>query len=100
MAPTAKELERGRELASELTDQIEGEVRFEPGDRAIYSTDASSYRQLPIGVVIAFSALVPAVPTAVVVSFGGGPTRHSATTASAATISAGIPSLTTARLAI
>src|SRR5262249_25082227 len=29
-----------------------GEVRFGSGDRAIYSTDASSYRQLPIGVVV------------------------------------------------
>ena len=29
-----------------------GEVRFSAGDRAIYSTDSSSYRQMPIGVVI------------------------------------------------
>ncbi len=29
-----------------------GEVRFSDGDRAMYSTDSSSYRQVPIGVVI------------------------------------------------
>ena len=52
MAPTDDELRRGMELARELRGQIEGEVRFGPGDRAIYSTDASSYRQLPVGVVL------------------------------------------------
>jgi FAD/FMN-containing dehydrogenase/Fe-S oxidoreductase len=52
MAPTPEELERGRALASELKGEIQGEVRFGPGDRAIYSTDSSSYRQLPVGVVI------------------------------------------------
>jgi FAD/FMN-containing dehydrogenase/Fe-S oxidoreductase len=42
----------GSELASALRAAIGGEVRFSDGDRAIYSTDSSSYRQLPIGVVI------------------------------------------------
>ena len=31
---------------------IQGEVRFDAGSRALYSTDASNYRQVPIGVVI------------------------------------------------
>jgi FAD/FMN-containing dehydrogenase/Fe-S oxidoreductase len=37
---------------ADLRRRIEGEVRFSAGDRALYSTDSSSYRQLPIGVVI------------------------------------------------
>jgi FAD/FMN-containing dehydrogenase/Fe-S oxidoreductase len=40
------------QLEQELRRAIEGEVRFSAGDRAIYSTDGSNYRQLPIGVVI------------------------------------------------
>ena len=39
-------------LERELRGHLEGEVRFRPGDRAIYSTGGSNYRQLPIGVVI------------------------------------------------
>jgi FAD/FMN-containing dehydrogenase/Fe-S oxidoreductase len=39
-------------LASELRRHIDGEVRFDDGSRAIYATDASNYRQVPIGVVI------------------------------------------------
>jgi len=36
----------------ELRRVVEGEVRFDRGTLAIYSTDASNYRQVPIGVVI------------------------------------------------
>jgi FAD/FMN-containing dehydrogenase/Fe-S oxidoreductase len=39
-------------LRSELTAVLTGEVRFDNGTRALYSTDASNYRQVPIGVVI------------------------------------------------
>lgn len=39
-------------LAAELRAQIGGEVRFDDGNRALYATDASNYRQVPIGVVI------------------------------------------------
>jgi len=39
-------------LASALERSIEGEVRFDDGSRALYATDASNYRQVPIGVVI------------------------------------------------
>jgi FAD/FMN-containing dehydrogenase/Fe-S oxidoreductase len=41
-----------RALASRLDRNIRGEVRFDDGDRALYSTDASNYRQIPIGVVL------------------------------------------------
>jgi FAD/FMN-containing dehydrogenase/Fe-S oxidoreductase len=39
-------------LASALQREVEGEVRFDDGSRAMYSTDASNYRQVPIGVVL------------------------------------------------
>ncbi|XXY85205.1 FAD-binding protein [Sorangium sp. So ce296] len=39
-------------LADELSRAVEGEVRFTAGDRALYATDGSNYRQLPIGVVV------------------------------------------------
>src|SRR5271154_3534647 len=38
--------------AEALRRQIRGEVRFDSGSRALYSTDASNYRQVPIGVVL------------------------------------------------
>ncbi|OWY79230.1 FAD-binding oxidoreductase [Rhodococcus sp. BUPNP1] len=40
------------ELAATLHDRVDGEVRFDAGSRAAYSTDASNYRQVPIGVVV------------------------------------------------
>ena len=40
------------ELAEALRSQIRGDVRFDPGSRALYATDASNYRQIPIGVVL------------------------------------------------
>src|SRR5437588_6846564 len=39
-------------LARALSRSIAGEVRFSAGDRALYATDASNYRQVPIGVVV------------------------------------------------
>lgn len=44
-----KEIHR---LEQELKESIEGEVRFDDGSRALYATDSSNYRQVPIGVVI------------------------------------------------
>ncbi len=41
-----------RELEARLKTRIRGEVRFDTGSRALYATDASNYRQVPIGVVI------------------------------------------------
>ncbi len=39
-------------VAADLRNSVDGEVRFDPGSRAAYSTDASNYRQVPIGVVV------------------------------------------------
>src|SRR6204780_959005 len=39
-------------LAEALRAQVAGEVRFDPGARALYATDGSNYRQVPIGVVL------------------------------------------------
>src|SRR6478752_8903275 len=39
-------------LESGLRRHISGEVRFDDGTRALYATDGSNYRQVPIGVVL------------------------------------------------
>src|SRR5580765_21921 len=39
-------------LAQALRASVEGEVRFDAGSRALYATDGSNYRQVPIGVVV------------------------------------------------
>src|SRR6202045_1304305 len=39
-------------LADALRAEIRGEVRFDDGSRALYATDGSNYRQVPIGVVL------------------------------------------------
>jgi len=39
-------------LETHLRNIIEGEVRFDAGTLAAYATDASNYRQVPVGVVI------------------------------------------------
>jgi FAD/FMN-containing dehydrogenase len=40
------------DLARALGRAVRGEVRFDDGSRALYATDASNYRQVPIGVVV------------------------------------------------
>src|SRR6266545_2914050 len=45
-----------RALADELCGRVRGEVRFDDGSRALYATDASNYRQVPIGVVVPHDA--------------------------------------------
>src|SRR3954466_13069897 len=40
------------ELERELKRTVKGEVRFDAGSRALYATDASNYRQVPIGLVV------------------------------------------------
>ncbi|HEY3934570.1 MAG TPA: FAD-binding and (Fe-S)-binding domain-containing protein [Gemmatimonadales bacterium] len=40
------------DLERELRRQITGEVRFDAGSRAAWSTDASNYRHVPVGVVL------------------------------------------------
>ena len=39
-------------LERDLRAGVDGEIRFDAGSRAAYSTDASNYRQVPIGVVV------------------------------------------------
>ena len=39
-------------LQRDLRKHIAGEVRFDNGSRALYATDGSNYRQVPIGVVL------------------------------------------------
>ena len=54
MPPTPIELSENerRALARALAQKITGEVRFSAGARALYATDLSAYRQVPIGVVV------------------------------------------------
>ena len=40
------------DLEKELKRTIKGEVRFDRGSRALYATDGSNYRQIPIGLVV------------------------------------------------
>jgi FAD/FMN-containing dehydrogenase/Fe-S oxidoreductase len=40
------------ELERELKRTVRGEVRFDRGSRALYASDASNYRQIPIGLVV------------------------------------------------
>src|SRR5690348_16183626 len=47
---TEVELNAGA-LERDLARALQGEVRFSDGDRALYATDGSNYRMLPIGVV-------------------------------------------------
>ena len=39
-------------LEASLRRHLRGEVRFDAGSRALYATDGSNYRQVPIGVVV------------------------------------------------
>ncbi len=41
-----------RALAAMLRQKLRGEVRFDRGSRALYATDGSNYRQVPVGVVV------------------------------------------------
>src|ERR687887_1836206 len=66
-------------LATALRERVRGEVRFDAGSRGAYATDASNYRQVPIGVVLPRDAddVVAAVAAcrehgAPVLSRGGG----------------------------
>jgi FAD/FMN-containing dehydrogenase/Fe-S oxidoreductase len=62
-----------------LLDRVDGEVRFDDGSRAAYSTDSSNFRQVPLGVVVprTIEAAVEAVAVCheydlPIVSRGGG----------------------------
>ena len=51
-APTYRAQVNVRALANDLRQALKGEVHFDDGSRALYATDASNYRQTPIGVVL------------------------------------------------
>src|SRR6266446_9931394 len=58
------------ELERELKRTLRGEVRFDRGSRALYATDASNYRQVPIGLVVPRDAEDVAAALAVCRQFG------------------------------
>ncbi len=69
----------GARLLARLRETVRGEVRFDEASRALYATDASNYRQVPIGLVVPLDAddVVAAVAAcresgAPVLSRGGG----------------------------
>ena len=43
---------RRKALRHALARVVRGEVRFDDGSRALYATDASNYRQVPVGLVV------------------------------------------------
>ncbi|MEW4571396.1 FAD-linked oxidase C-terminal domain-containing protein [Tautonia sp. JC769] len=55
-----------RGLERSLRDRVDGEVRFDAGSRALYASDGSNYRHVPLGVVV--PRTVDAVTEAVTVS--------------------------------
>src|SRR5204863_306689 len=70
---------RGLLVLHLLRGRVDGEVRFDAGSRGTYSTDASNYRQVPVGVVVPRTVEAGAETVAVcaehgvpVVSRGGG----------------------------
>ncbi len=78
-AASKRRLTDAEGLAIELLNRVRGEVRFDSGSRALYSTDSSNYRQVPIGVVIPRDAddVIATIATcrefgAPIVSRGGG----------------------------
>src|SRR2546425_7510133 len=50
--PSRTEIAQIKGLVQELRIHTSAEVRFDDGSRALYATDASNYRQTPIGVVV------------------------------------------------
>jgi FAD/FMN-containing dehydrogenase/Fe-S oxidoreductase len=68
-----------QEWRTRLTEQVDGEVRFDAGSRAAYAHDGSNYRQVPVGVVVPRTVEAGAAAIAVcrqaavpVLSRGGG----------------------------
>ncbi|OLZ58089.1 FAD-binding and (Fe-S)-binding domain-containing protein [Amycolatopsis keratiniphila] len=57
-------------MAAALRERVDGEVRFDRGSRAAYSTDASNFRQVPVGVVLPRTPEAAADAVAVTHEFG------------------------------
>src|SRR5436305_7939180 len=55
IAPATPSLKDAAALAVALRATLRGEVRFDSGSRALYATDGSNYRQVPIGVVLPYN---------------------------------------------
>jgi len=77
--PSGAAPDTDRDLERELRERVDGEVRFDAGSRAAYSTDASNFRQVPVGVVVPRTPEAAAAAVAVcrdhdvpVLSRGGG----------------------------
>ncbi|MGE0138459.1 MAG: FAD-binding oxidoreductase, partial [Ilumatobacteraceae bacterium] len=51
VAPSPQQIDVAA-LEHDLRVAVDGEVRFDAGSRGAYSTDASNYREVPIGVVV------------------------------------------------
>ena len=51
-AKPVESFSQAAELEHELKRIVRGEVRFDRGSRALYVSDASNYRQFPIGLVV------------------------------------------------
>jgi len=51
-APFSADARVVRALEATLRARLKGEVRFDAASRALYATDSSNYRQVPIGVVL------------------------------------------------
>jgi FAD/FMN-containing dehydrogenase/Fe-S oxidoreductase len=65
IAPATPSLNDAAGLAEALRARLRGEVRFDNGARALYATDGSNYRQVPMGVVLPHDAedVVAAIAT-------------------------------------
>ena len=50
-APFSADAAVVRALEARLRRRVKGDVRFDEGSRALYATDSSNYRQVPIGIV-------------------------------------------------
>src|SRR5687768_3002722 len=57
-------------LEQKLKQTVRGEVRFDAGARALYATDSSNYRQVPIGLVIPLDEADVAAAIAACRAFG------------------------------
>src|SRR5271165_3139846 len=44
------------DVQRDVQSDVQNDVRFDPGSRALYATDGSNYRQVPIGVVLPHDA--------------------------------------------
>src|SRR5207244_4699629 len=52
VAETRQARDAAGALERDLRRRFRGDIRFSDGDRALYATDASNYRAIPIGVAL------------------------------------------------